>query len=104
MDDTTQTTTGALVGTTLISFAIGAAIGAGLALLLAPDSGERTRARLARGARQLGELTVDTLDQARTASTDSIAQARSAATNLGDDVVAAVAAGRDSFSKDRASR
>ncbi len=104
MNDATDTCNGSHVGTTLLGFALGAAVGAGVALLLAPQSGKRTRARLAQGARHSGQLATDTLDHARTVAGDTVEQARVAATSLGDDVLTAVKAGRDSFTKERASR
>jgi len=43
-------------------FVLGAALGAGLALLLAPASGEETRRKLGRQAKRLKETAEDTLD------------------------------------------
>ena len=43
-------------------FVLGAALGAGLALLLAPASGEETRRKLGRQAKRLKESAEDTLD------------------------------------------
>jgi gas vesicle protein len=104
MNDATEPRSSSNAGSTLIGFAIGAVVGAGLAFLLAPEDGKRTRARLARGARQSGQLAADSLDQARSVTGDALTQARSTVTDLGDDVLSAVKAGRDSFAKDRAGR
>ena len=46
-------------------FILGAAIGAGVALLLAPTSGEDTRRRIARGARRVKETALDALEELR---------------------------------------
>lgn len=81
------------VGSALISFAIGVAVGAGIALLLAPDSGARTRQRLASTARRWGKNAEHALDQAR----ESVA-------DLGTDAKAALKAGQSAFLHDRATR
>ena len=104
MSDPTDTRNSSSAGPVLLGFAIGAAVGAGLALLLAPASGKQTRGRLAAGARQSGRLAEAALDQARSAAGDAVQQARSAAEDLGHDVLTAVQAGRDSFTQDRAAR
>ena len=80
-------------GSTLIGFALGAVVGAGLALLLAPDSGKQTRQRLATTARRWSKNAGDTFDQAR----DTV-------TELGTDAKAAIQAGQNAFLQDRAAR
>ena len=80
-------------GSTMLGFALGAVIGAGLALLLAPDSGKNTRQRLASGARRLSRSAEHTFDQARETISD-----------LGNDAKSALKAGQDSFAHDRATR
>ena len=80
-------------GLTLMGFALGAVVGAGLALLLAPDSGKRTRQRLASTARRWSESAGHTIDQAR----DTVAE-------LGTDAKSAIKAGQDAFLHDRATR
>ncbi len=93
MNDTSQTRGTLNAGSTLMGFAIGAAVGAGLALLLAPDSGKNTRQRLASTARRLSTSAGDTIDQAR----DVVAE-------LGTDAKSAIKAGQDAFLHDRATR
>jgi len=90
MNDTSQSS-----GTTntLIGFALGAVVGAGLALLLAPDSGKKTRQRLASTARDWSKSAADTIDQAR----DTVSE-------LGTDAMSAIKTGQDAFQHDRASR
>ena len=56
----------------LSAFMLGAAIGAGLALIMAPQSGEQTRESIGRRARKAGEAT----KRAGTKVTDALAQAK----------------------------
>ena len=93
MNDSTRTRDNSNTGATLMGFALGAAVGAGLALLLAPDSGKRTRERLASTARRLNQSAGETLDQAR----DAVSE-------LGTDAKSAIKAGQDAFLHDRATR
>jgi len=80
-------------GFTLMGIALGAAVGAGIALLLAPDSGKNTRKRLASTAQRWSKGAGSAIDQARDAVAD-----------LGGDAKAAIRAGQDSFQHDRAAR
>jgi len=93
MNDTSNSRASMNAGSTLMGFAVGAAVGAGLALLLAPDSGKRTRQRLASTARDWSKSAGQTFDQARVAVAD-----------LGTDAKSAIKAGQDSFLYDRATR
>jgi gas vesicle protein len=93
MNDTSDTRGTSKTGPTLMGLAVGAVVGAGLALLLAPDSGKRTRERLASTARRWSKNTRHTLDNARQTVTD-----------LGTDAKSAVKAGQDTFLNDRAAR
>jgi gas vesicle protein len=81
----------------LVGFALGALVGGGLALLFAPASGERTRRRIGATAQRWTNDARDTVDDARENVTE-------AATGLGEDVMAAVAAGRAAFEHDGAPR
>jgi len=69
-----------------MGFVLGAVMGAGIALLLAPASGRETRGRLANAGRRLGGAALDKLDQARTTVTD-----------LKQDAKSALEAGREAF-------
>jgi gas vesicle protein len=80
-------------GSTLMGFALGAVVGAGLALLLAPESGRRTRQRLASTARRWSTNAADALEQAR----DTVA-------DLGTDAKSALKVGQDAFLSGRSSR
>lgn len=93
MNDARQARGPSSTGSTLMGFALGALVGAGLALLLAPASGDRTRERIASAARRWNRNARQTLDQAR----DTVAE-------LGDDAKSAIRAGQDAFRHDRATR
>jgi gas vesicle protein len=93
MSDTLDNRGTTNIGSTLAGIAIGAVIGAGCALLLAPDSGKRTRQRLASTARHLGESAGHTIERAR----DAVFE-------LGADARSAVKAGQEAFLHDRAIR
>ena len=80
-------------GLALMGFALGAAVGAGLALLIAPDSGKKTRERLASTAQRWSKGAGHVIDQAR----DAVSE-------LGTDAKSAIQAGQDSFQHDRATR
>ena len=80
-------------GLALMGFALGAAVGAGIALLMAPDSGKKTRERLASTAQRFSKDAGHVIDQARDAVED-----------LGTDAKSAIKAGQDAFQHDRATR
>lgn len=77
----------------VLGFMIGAAIGAGIALLLAPDSGTNTRRRLGQTAKRWGSSMRDGMESARGRMGD-----------LKDDVRTAVQSGREAFARERDSR
>ena len=58
------------------SFFLGLAIGAGLALLFAPQSGEETRQTIARGARRVRRAATDAVEGVTDKVTDSFESAR----------------------------
>lgn len=80
-------------GPALLGFTLGAVIGAGLALLLAPESGKATRRRIA-----------DTTARWTKRAGHTIEEARDAVAELGTDAKAAIKAGQKSFMHERASR
>jgi hypothetical protein len=77
----------------VVGFMIGAAIGAGIALLLAPESGRDTRRRLGQTARSWSS-----------SMKDGVEQARGRVGALKDDVRTAVNSGREAFARERESR
>jgi gas vesicle protein len=93
MNDASNNRDTSNTGLTLMGFALGTAVGAGLALLLAPESGKQTRQRLASAARRWTANAGHTIDQARETVAD-----------LGTDAKSAIRAGQDAFLHDRATR
>lgn len=77
----------------LIGFVLGAAVGAGIALLMAPAPGAETRRRLGVTSRRL-------TNRFRT----GVEQARGQISGLKRDVEAAVASGREAFARERDAR
>ena len=74
----------------LIAFLLGAAVGAGVALLLAPQSGEETRRRIGDAARKIG----DDLDDKMRTATDELK-------HRAGDLKAAIGAGREAYGRAR---
>jgi gas vesicle protein len=76
----------------LLAFLLGATVGAGVALLLAPASGEETRKKLGETARRAGSGVADRL-----------ASTKDELVHRADDVRTAVTAGRDAYQRARTS-
>ncbi len=86
--------TPAVAGTTgMMSFILGAAIGAGIALLLAPATGTETRRRLGQTANRLGTNLKSGMNRVQEHVGD-----------LKEDVRTAVSSGRDAFARERDTR
>ena len=66
-------------GSGVALFLLGAAVGAGLALLFAPQSGDETRAQLRRGARRLKRKARDLAESGRDMVEDLQRQGKAAA-------------------------
>src|SRR5438552_1227009 len=58
------------------SFMIGLAVGAGIALLLAPQSGEETRRGITRSAKRMRRAAEDAVDEAKTKVGETFENAR----------------------------
>ena len=74
------------IGTCVAFFAVGALVGAGIALLYAPQSGKETRNMLAQRTRDLGRKAGTIVDAAKQAATQKRAE-----------FTAAVSAGREAY-------
>ena len=96
MNDNTQDYAARASGATM-GFIIGAAVGAGLALLLAPAAGSDTRRRLGQTAKRWGSTMRDGVETARSRINENIH-------GLKSDVEEAVTSGRDAFARSRESR
>lgn len=79
------------VGTILTAFAVGALVGAGIALLYAPQSGKETRELIAKKGRDLKGKAEDALDDAK-----DFIQGKKA------EITAAVEAGKEAMREERA--
>ena len=86
MNDNNRSNDMSPVVQTMIGFALGAVVGAGVALMLAPKSGEEMRAQLGETAKKLGGDAKDQMDQAREKMS-----------GLGASTRSALEAGRDAF-------
>lgn len=93
MNDLTQPRSTSNTGAVLMGFALGAVVGAGLGILLAPDSGKKTRERLASTARRWGHDAGEALEHAR-----------DTAVEFGADAKSALKAGQEAFRQDLATR
>lgn len=80
-------------GSTLMGFVLGAAVGAGLALLLAPDTGRKTRERLTSTARRWSKDAGEAMEHARDAMVD-----------LGANAKSALEAGKEALAQERVTR
>jgi gas vesicle protein len=76
-----------------MGFVLGAVIGAGIALLLAPGTGKETRQRLADAGRRWGGAARSKFDQVRDTAND-----------LKQDAKSALEAGREAFERGQKSR
>jgi gas vesicle protein len=76
-----------------MGFVLGALVGAGIALLLAPGTGKETRRRIANAGRRWGDAARTKFDQARDVANDFKQDARSA-----------LEAGREAFEHGQKSR
>lgn len=70
----------------LVGLLIGGALGAALALLYAPSSGEQTREKLKKKGDELKDVTADTYDKARTRATEVGGQLKDKTTSLASTV------------------
>ena len=64
----------------------GAAVGAGLALLIAPASGAETRRRITRSARRLNETARDTVEEIEDTARAAVSRRRSGANQAREDL------------------
>jgi gas vesicle protein len=85
-------TTGSTGATVVMGFVLGALVGAGMALLLAPGTGKDTRKRLVATGRRWSAAARSTFQDARDTAND-----------LKQDAISAVESGREAFEENRRS-
>lgn len=91
-------------GNHMVSFIVGAAIGAGIALLVAPSSGAVTRRRLGQTASRVRTSLGENMAKARNRVHDLSSGVGGRLGELKDDVANAVETGRQTFVQDREAR
>ena len=84
-----------------LSFILGGALGASLALLFAPDAGRKTRERLLDLAADARERALDTAEDVRDRVEDFLDEGRSTLEEKKSAVSAAYQAGLDAFQRER---
>ncbi len=84
-----------------LGFILGGAIGAGLAMLFAPESGRRTRERLRDLAADMRDKTVDLSEELRDKAEDALERSREVYEEKKSILSAAVQAGKDAIQRER---
>lgn len=87
---------------TVMGFLLGGAIGAGLALLYAPTSGEETRRRIREGVDRAKGRAVEGYEAALDEAQERIEAAKGFVHDKQDEVKAAYEGGKDAFYKEKA--
>lgn len=90
MNDTKQDNRDSRSLAPVVGFALGALVGAGLALLFAPESGEHTRRRIRNAARKLSREARQGIEDAR----ETVGEVTS---GMGADIKSAIDAGQEAF-------
>jgi len=85
----------------ILAFLLGGAIGAGLALLYAPSSGEQTRRRIKEGIDRAKGHAVEGYEAALEDAQERIEAAKGFAYDKRDEVKAAIEAGKDAYQKEK---
>lgn len=84
-----------------LGFILGGAIGAGLAMLFAPESGRRTRERLRDFAADMRDKTVDLSEDLRDKAEDALDRGRGVYEEKKSILSAAVQAGKEAMQRER---
>ncbi len=86
-------------GSVILAFLTGGLVGAGVALLFAPTSGEESRERIRETSQDLKSQAVLKADHARERATEFTDQARGKIDEAKSSVAAAVDAGKETFQR-----
>jgi gas vesicle protein len=88
-------------GSMLLSFFFGGIVGAGLALLLAPRSGQETRQKIKEFADDVKEKTNEYVDQAKTKVTSVVEDGKGYYEEKKSLVKSAIDAGKEAYEKEK---
>lgn len=88
-------------GNTLLVFLVGAAVGAGLALLYAPSSGEEARRRIRDGVDGAGDWAYDKYSDTRDRISEGTDKVKNFTGDRKEDISSAYEAGKDAYHKGR---
>lgn len=86
-------------GSVLVSFLLGGIVGAGVALLLTPQTGEETRKKLKEFSDEVKDKTSELVDQTKHKVTDLVDEGKEMLGENSSILKAAVDAGKDAFEK-----
>ncbi len=87
-------------GSVLLSFLLGGMVGAGLALLLAPQSGPETRRKIKEFADDVKEKTSDYMDQAKKTVSTTVEKGKDYLDERKSVISAAIEAGKEAYQKE----
>ncbi len=88
-------------GSMLVSFLLGGIVGAGLALLLAPQSGEETRKKIRDFADDVKDRTTDYVEKAKGKITSYVDDGRGLYEEKKSIVKSAIEAGKEAYEKEK---
>ncbi|MEW5745669.1 MAG: YtxH domain-containing protein [Nitrospirota bacterium] len=87
-------------GSVLLSFLLGGMVGAGLALLLAPQSGEETRKKIKEFADDVKEKAEDYMTHAKEGVTSTVERSKHYIDEKKSVITAAVEAGKEAYQRE----
>jgi len=88
-------------GSMLLSFLLGGVVGAGLALLLAPQSGEETRRQIKELAEDVKDKTTSYIDEAKGTVSSYVDKGKGFYEEKKSLVASAIEAGKEAFDKEK---
>ncbi len=88
------------VGAILLSFLLGSMVGAGLALLVAPQTGTETRRRIRDFAEDVTDKASDYMEHAKTKMSSSIDKGKEVLESKKSAVTAAFEAGKEAYERE----